>query len=54
MPTLLINGADDPTVRPAAAHSPAASRARSEVYPAMGHSFPAAVWDRVADGVTVS
>ncbi|GAA2481239.1 alpha/beta hydrolase [Winogradskya humida] len=55
VPTLLINGADDPIVRPAAAAALARRipGARSEVYPAMGHSFPAAVWGRVADGVTV-
>jgi pimeloyl-ACP methyl ester carboxylesterase len=53
VPTLLINGADDPIVRPGAAAALARliPGARSEVFPAMGHSLPSSVWVRIADGV---
>jgi pimeloyl-ACP methyl ester carboxylesterase len=51
VPTLVVNGADDPLIRPSAgaALARAIPGARSIVYPGMGHSLPAHVWTALAD-----
>jgi pimeloyl-ACP methyl ester carboxylesterase len=53
VPVLLINGADDPFVRPAAAAALAKRipGARAEIYPRMGHTLPEHSWSRLADAV---
>ena len=52
-PTLVVNGEDDPLVRSSAGAALARRipGARSVVYPRMGHTLPAHVWDRLADAV---
>jgi pimeloyl-ACP methyl ester carboxylesterase len=52
-PTLLINGADDPFVRPSAAAALAKQipGARATVYPGMGHTQPEHLWPTLADAV---
>lgn len=51
--TLVINGADDPLIRPAAATALAAriDDARALVYPRMGHTLPEHVWPSLVDAV---
>jgi len=53
VPTLLINGADDPFVRPGAAAALAKRipGARSEIYPGMGHLIAEHLWPRLADTI---
>jgi pimeloyl-ACP methyl ester carboxylesterase len=50
-PTLLVNGAEDPLVRPSAAAALARRipGARAVVQPRMGHTIPEAVWPALAD-----
>jgi pimeloyl-ACP methyl ester carboxylesterase len=51
-PTLLINGADDPLIRPsAAALAKRIPGATATVYPNMGHTLPQHLWSRLADAV---
>jgi pimeloyl-ACP methyl ester carboxylesterase len=51
MPTLVLHGAQDPLLRPAAGRdtSAAIKGARLVILPGVGHDLPAAVWPRVAD-----
>jgi pimeloyl-ACP methyl ester carboxylesterase len=51
VPTLLINGADDPLIRPSAAAALARQipGARAVVYPRMGHTVPEYAWSSIAD-----
>ena len=53
VPALVLHGAADPLLRPAAARDTAAaiSGARLVILPGVGHDLPAAVWPRVADEV---
>lgn len=53
MPALVLHGARDPLLRPAAARRTAAaiSGARLALLPGVGHDLPAAVWPRVAGEV---
>ena len=50
MPTLVLHGAQDPLLRPAAARVPAAAirGARLVILPGVGHYLPAAVYPQVA------
>lgn len=52
-PTLIINGADDPLIRPSAGAALARQipGARSVVYPRMGHILPEHVWATIADAM---
>lgn len=52
-PTLVVNGQDDPLIRPSAGAALARRipGARSVVYPRMGHTLPPHVWGRLADAV---
>jgi pimeloyl-ACP methyl ester carboxylesterase len=52
-PTLLINGADDPFIRPSAAAALARQipGARATIYPDMGHTPPQHLWSTLADAV---
>ncbi|MEU8081969.1 alpha/beta hydrolase [Catellatospora citrea] len=52
-PTLIINGADDPLIRPSAGTALARRipGARSVVYPRMGHILPEHVWTTMADAM---
>jgi pimeloyl-ACP methyl ester carboxylesterase len=52
-PTLVVNGEDDPLVRPSAGAALARRipGARSVVYPRMGHTLPEHVWGPLADAV---
>lgn len=51
--TLIINGADDPLIRPSAGTALARRipGARAVVYPRMGHTLPEHVWTTMADAV---
>jgi pimeloyl-ACP methyl ester carboxylesterase len=53
-PTILINGADDPFIRPGAAAALARRipGARCMVLPGMGHSLPRALWPTLLDAIT--
>jgi pimeloyl-ACP methyl ester carboxylesterase len=53
VPTLVLHGAEDPLLRPAAGRDTAAAidGARLVILPGVGHDMPAAVWPRVADEV---
>ena len=53
VPTLVLHGAQDPLLRPAAARRTAAAirGARLVILPGVGHCLPAAVYPRVADEV---
>jgi pimeloyl-ACP methyl ester carboxylesterase len=53
VPVLLINGADDPVVRPGAAAALAKRipGARAEIYPRMGHTLPEHLWPTLADAI---
>ena len=53
VPTLVLHGAEDPLLRPAAAWRTAAaiSGARLVILPGVGHYLPAAVYPQVADEV---
>ena len=53
MPTLVIHGAADPLVPPAAAHDLARKipGAQLDMVDGMGHDLPAPLWPRFADGV---
>ena len=53
VPALVLHGADDPLLRPAAARRTGAaiSGARLVMLPGVGHYLPAAVYPRVADEV---
>ena len=53
VPTLVLHGAQDPLLRPAAARRTAAaiSGARLVILPGVGHYLPAAVYPQVADEV---
>ena len=53
VPTLVLHGAEDPLLRPAAAQDTAAAiqGARLVILPGVGHDLPAAVWPHVADEV---
>jgi pimeloyl-ACP methyl ester carboxylesterase len=53
VPTLVLHGAQDPLLRPAAARRTADSieGARLVLLPGVGHDLPAAVWPQVADEV---
>ncbi|WDZ87924.1 alpha/beta hydrolase [Micromonospora cathayae] len=53
VPTLLINGADDPVVRPKAAAALAARipGARAEIHPQMGHAVQEHLWPRLVEAV---
>jgi pimeloyl-ACP methyl ester carboxylesterase len=53
VPTLVLHGAEDPLLRPAAGRDTAAAieGARLVILPGVGHYLPAAVWPRVADEV---
>ena len=53
VPTLVINGADDPLIRPGAAAALArlVPGARPVVYPGMGHLLQEHLWDTIADEV---
>ncbi|HZM79143.1 MAG TPA: alpha/beta hydrolase [Candidatus Limnocylindrales bacterium] len=52
-PTLVINGADDPLIRPsgAAALARRIPGARSMVYPGMGHTVPEHLWPALVDTI---
>jgi pimeloyl-ACP methyl ester carboxylesterase len=52
-PTLIINGADDPLIRPSAGAALARRipGARSVIYPRMGHELPEHVWNTMADAI---
>jgi pimeloyl-ACP methyl ester carboxylesterase len=52
-PALILHGAADPLLRPAAARRTAAAidGARLVILPGVGHDLPAAVWPQVADEV---
>jgi pimeloyl-ACP methyl ester carboxylesterase len=52
-PTLIINGADDPLIRPSAGAALARliPDARAIVYPRMGHILPEHVWAAIADAM---
>jgi pimeloyl-ACP methyl ester carboxylesterase len=53
VPALVLHGAEDPLLRPAAGRDTAAAiqGARLVILPGVGHDLPAAVWPRVADEV---
>jgi len=53
VPTLVLHGAQDPLLRPAAARRTAAAirGARLVILPGVGHYLPAAVYPQVADEV---
>ena len=53
VPALVLHGAQDPLLRPAAARRTAAAirEARLVIVPGVGHYLPAAVYPRVADEV---
>ncbi|WP_186316026.1 alpha/beta fold hydrolase [Catellatospora sichuanensis] len=53
-PTLIINGADDPLIRPSAGAALARQipGAQAVVYPRMGHILPEHVWTTMADAMT--
>jgi pimeloyl-ACP methyl ester carboxylesterase len=53
VPTLVLHGAEDPLLRPAAGRDTAAAieGARLIILPGVGHDLPAALWPRVADEV---
>jgi pimeloyl-ACP methyl ester carboxylesterase len=53
VPTLLINGADDPFVRPGAAAVLAKQirGARAEIYPRMGHTLPEHMWPKLVEAI---
>lgn len=53
VPTLVLHGAEDPLLRPAAGGDTAAAiqGARLLILPGVGHDLPAAVWPRVADEI---
>ena len=53
MPTLVVHGADDPLIRPAAgrATARAVQGARLLVFPGMGHNLPAALWPPLVEAV---
>lgn len=48
-PTLVVNGTDDPLIRPRAGRDTAARipGARFKLYPGMGHTLPEELWDDV-------
>jgi pimeloyl-ACP methyl ester carboxylesterase len=52
-PTLILHGAQDPLLRPAAAERTAAaiSGARLVIFPGVGHYLPAAMYPQVADDI---
>ncbi|QYN22039.1 alpha/beta fold hydrolase [Amycolatopsis sp. DSM 110486] len=52
-PTLVIHGADDPLIPPAAAEDTASTIPGAEllVIPGMGHNLPRELYDRVADAI---
>ena len=53
VPTLVVHGADDPLIRPAAgrATARAVQGARLLVFPGMGHNLPAALWPPLVEAV---
>ena len=55
VPTLVLHGAEDPLLRPAAGQDTAAAieGARLVILPGVGHDLPAALWPRVVDEVRV-
>lgn len=52
-PTMVVNGADDPIIRPSAAAAVAKRipGATATVYPRMGHTLPEHVWPILADAI---
>ncbi|GAA3266554.1 alpha/beta hydrolase [Dactylosporangium vinaceum] len=56
VPTVLINGADDPFIRPGAAAAQARRipGAKSMVLPAMGHTLPREHWTTLLDTITAN
>jgi pimeloyl-ACP methyl ester carboxylesterase len=52
-PTLVMHGSDDPLLIPEGGRATARAipGARLEIIEGMGHSLPAGVWDRIADGI---
>ena len=53
VPTLVVHGADDPLIRPAAgrATARAVQGAHLVVFPGMGHNLPAPLWPALVDAV---
>ena len=53
MPVLVLHGSDDPLVTPSGGEATAAAVAHAKhvVFPGMGHSLPAPVWDQVVSEI---